>query len=285
MKYVKSPINYNGNKYKIIGCLVDLFPNNINTFVDLFGGSGVISLNANAEHIVYNDIIPYICEILDGIKSINDIDVFIKDNIYNIIKEYNLNKVNLNGFEKLRKDYNTGMKNWNILYLLMCYSFNNQFRFNSKHEYNSSFGKNKSCFGNITEQKLRISKQKLDSIDIIFTHKDFSEFDFTDFDENDFVYLDPPYYGSIGNYNDGKRGFKGWNLELETKMRELCEKLDKQGVRFGLSNNLSVNITLYDWVKQNGFKITEMNAAYYNSNYHKKNKQKNIDREVYIYNY
>lgn len=37
-KYIKSPLNYVGGKYKLLNELVALFPTEINTFVDLFGG-------------------------------------------------------------------------------------------------------------------------------------------------------------------------------------------------------------------------------------------------------
>ena len=43
-----SPIFYMGNKKKLIKKgLVDLFPKNINTFVEPFGGTGIVSMNTN----------------------------------------------------------------------------------------------------------------------------------------------------------------------------------------------------------------------------------------------
>lgn len=39
--YIKSPLNYVGGKFKLLPEIIPLFPTNINTFVDLFGG-GVI---------------------------------------------------------------------------------------------------------------------------------------------------------------------------------------------------------------------------------------------------
>lgn len=284
-KYIKSPLNYIGNKYKLLDKIIPSFPNKITTFVDLFGGSGVVSLNVNAEHVIYNDIVPYIGEILSGIKELDNIDTFISDTIYKTIEEYKLDKINLNGFKLLRDDYNNGKNDWWILYILMCYSFNSQFRFNSKHEYNSSFGKNKSCYSKVTEKKLLKAKNKLNDLDIIFMSLDFKDFNFQDFNEHDFVYIDPPYYGSIGNYNDGKRGFKGWDLESENQMRHLCIELNNKGIKFGLSNNLTVNLTLEKWVKQQGFKIFYHHLDYSNSSYQKKDKNKNKDKEVYICNY
>ena len=40
---IKSPLNYTGGKFKLLPQILPLFPNDINTFVDLFGG-GVQSL-------------------------------------------------------------------------------------------------------------------------------------------------------------------------------------------------------------------------------------------------
>ena len=45
MKYIKSPINYIGNKYKLISQIEPLFPRKINKFIDVFGGSGTVLIN------------------------------------------------------------------------------------------------------------------------------------------------------------------------------------------------------------------------------------------------
>lgn len=249
-----------------------MFPRNISVFVDLFGGSGIVSLNTRAEHIIYNDIVPYVTEIMEGIKNIENIDEFV-NNIKQEMNIYGLDKVDKDAFDRYRDLYNkSNEREWWKLYLLMCHSFNSQFRFNSNHEYNSSFGHDRCRFRPITEEKLRHAKERIDKLDIIFTKYSFEDFDFSEFDENDFVYLDPPYYGSVGNYNDGKRGFKGWNLDLENKMRNLCVDLDKKGVKFALSNNFAVNTTLDEWAKINGFNVVYMDLNYSNSNYQKKAK-------------
>ena len=36
--YVKSPLNYTGGKHKLLPQILPLFPEEINTFVDLFTG-------------------------------------------------------------------------------------------------------------------------------------------------------------------------------------------------------------------------------------------------------
>ena len=37
-KYLKSPLNYTGGKYKLLPVIEPLFPKNIRYFVDLFAG-------------------------------------------------------------------------------------------------------------------------------------------------------------------------------------------------------------------------------------------------------
>ncbi len=37
-EYIKSPLNYTGGKYKLLPQIIPIFPSDINTFVDLFGG-------------------------------------------------------------------------------------------------------------------------------------------------------------------------------------------------------------------------------------------------------
>ena len=53
---VKSPLNYPGNKARILSQIINHFPKNINVFVDVFGGSGIVGLNSESKFILYNDI-------------------------------------------------------------------------------------------------------------------------------------------------------------------------------------------------------------------------------------
>ena len=48
MNYVKSPLNYVGEKYKLLKEIIPLFPSSIDTFVDLFGGGFNVDANVQA---------------------------------------------------------------------------------------------------------------------------------------------------------------------------------------------------------------------------------------------
>lgn len=278
-KYIKSPINYIGNKYKLISQIVSLFPDDIRIFVDVFGGSGTVLINTKAEHYIYNDINPYVSSIFKGIVTENIDDVINK--IEEKITEYSLTKTNKEGFEKLRSDYNAGKNDWITLYTLMCYSFNYQFRFNNAHQYNSSFGKDRSSFSEKQKQNLYKVKQKVGT-DIVVYSRSFANIDYSDFDEHDLIYFDPPYLASVGNYNDGKRGFEGWTKKHEETLLELLDELDRNGMRWALSNNLKYeNSLLNKW--KDKYNIHYLNGDYSNCNYQKKDKSQDI--EVLITNY
>lgn len=281
---IKSPMNYIGGKYKLLPQLLSLFPSNVSMFYDIFGGGANVSLNVNSEFVLYNDIVPYVSNMFDELKGEESTNCLKK--IKKIVENYELSKTNRDGFEKMRTDYNKGSKSWDMFFTLMCFSFNNQYRFNNKQEYNSSFGKHKSCFSEVTEKKFINFMDRLNNIDITFDNKDFRDVDYSDADENDLVYFDPPYLISCGNYNDGKRGFKGWNKQDDLDLMELCDKLDEQGTRFAMSNVLEhkglKNIELIEWSKK--YKVNYLNYNYNNCNYQEDNKSSKTV-EVLITNY
>ena len=101
------------------------------------------------------------------------------------------------------------------------------------------------------------------------------------------VYFDPPYLITTGNYNDGKRGFKGWNEKDDIDLMNLCDRLDKQGTRFAMSNVFECkgksNDILKEWCQK--YNVYHLNYTYGNCNYHAKDKSTNSTDEVLITNY
>ena len=282
MKYIKSPINYAGSKYRIIKEITSLFPKEIDTFIDLFGGAGNITINAKAKRIIYNEIIDYLPELFNYWKNNKkeDINKYIDDTIL----KYNLNQENLEGFIEFRKHYNEE-KNIADLFILLCFSFNYQMRFNNKREYNSSFGKSASTMNDNIRNNLNTFIDYIQSNNINFVCKDFRELKIEKLTDKSFVYLDPPYLISCGVYQDGKRGFNGWTQQDDIGMMNLCDKLDNKGIKFCMSNMLEskgkINQELYDWSKK--YNVIKIQKDYKNSNYQRKNIGK--DLEVAIVNY
>ena len=170
------------------------------------------------------------------------------------------------------------------LYVLSCYSFNYQFRFNNNHEYNNPFGKSRSQFSETMKNHLIQFVNRLKSCEVEFMSYDFVDFPIDDLTTNDFIYCDPPYLITTGSYNDGNRGFKNWSLDSDKKLYALLDKLNEQGIRFALSNVFShkgeSNGILIKWAKK--YHVYHLNMTYSNSCY---NTSRTGSDEVLVTNY
>lgn len=282
-EFIKSPLNYTGGKYKILDSIFQYFPNQIDTFIDLFGGGFNVGINVNAKKIIYNDHITYLKEMFEFFKETES--SFIFENIKARISEFNLDSQNVDGYLKLRNKYNKS-KNILDLFILTCYSFNHQIRFNNKYEFNTPFGKNRSIYNNTIEQNLLKFISTLKNKNIVFSSNDFLFIKNYKFKKNDFIYCDPPYLISNASYNDGKRGFGNWTQNEDDNLLNLLDYLNDKGVKFLLSNVFThkgnANDKLIKWSKK--YKIGNINKSYNNCNYQLKSKDTET-QEVVIYNY
>lgn len=197
---------------------------------------------------------------------------------------------NSEGFNAFRSLYNQFILNkatspYNIdimLFVLICYSFNHQFRFNSKGEFNMPFGKNRSQWNDTTKKNLINFHKSIVDNNIIFTNKDFKDLKIDKLSSNDFVYCDPPYLITCATYNEKD----GWNEQCEKDLLDLLDRLNSQSVKFALSNVLfskgKTNDLLIEWSKK--YNVHHLDYTYQNCNYHTKDKSSKPD-EVLITNY
>lgn len=280
-KFIKSPLNYIGGKYKLLSQIIPLFPTNIDKFVDLFAGGFNVGINVNANRIIGVDINTYVLEVLSMLRN-TDIDTVI-NHIESRIEEFKLSKENEEGFLRFREFYNLN-KNPLDLYTLICYSFNYQFRFNNNQEYNNPFGRNRSHFSSELRKKLILFMEELKKKEVDFLNSEFEDFDFKILNDNDFVYCDPPYLITTGSYNDGNRGFKNWNENQEYKLLNLLDELNDRGIKFALSNVLrhkgKDNQILIEWSKK--YNVHYLNHSYKNCSH---NTKRDESDEVLITNY
>jgi len=279
-KYLKSPLNYIGGKYKLLPQILPLFPHKIGTFLDLFAGGCNVAINIKADKIICNDINTKIIDMFMAFQKTDTEEIL--SLIEERIKQFKLSKTNEKGFIGFRNYYNN-TKNPIDLYTLTCYSFNYQFRFNNNLEYNNPFGRDRSQFSVNMRNNLLVFLEHIKKADISFVANDFTEFDFSRLGNNDLVYCDPPYLITTGSYNDGNRGFKDWKEKQELALYELLDKLNQQGVKFALSNVLkhknSRNEILLNWCKK--YKVNYLDSDYSNSSY---NSEKGKSAEVLITN-
>ena len=271
---IQSPLNYTGGKFKLLPQILPLFPNNINTFVDLFCGGCNVGINVESKSVIYNDVDENLLYLYNTFKNLD------KRSVYNKEK-----------FLKLRTDFNEKKKRGNydyyyyvMLYVIIVYAFNNQIRFNSNGEFNLPVGKRD--FNKKMQQKLSDFIDKIKEQDCKFTCLDFREFDVEILGNDDFVYVDPPYLITCATYNE--QG--GWSETDERDLLTFLNKLHEKKLRFALSNVLrskgKENTILLEWLSENKekYKAINLDYNYSNSNYQTKDKTANSE-EVLVINY
>ncbi|EHJ53045.1 Dam family site-specific DNA-(adenine-N6)-methyltransferase [Streptococcus macacae] len=282
-KYIKSPLNYIGGKYKLLNQILPFFPNNIDTFVDIFSGGANVGINVKANKYIFNDMNNRINEMFRYFQTQPPVNL--AQQIEQRINEWELSKTNEEAFLAFRKHYNTN-PNPLDLYVLSSFSYNYQFRFNNSMEFNNPFGRNRSHFSENMRNNLFNFVTKLQTLDATFTDNYFNEFNFSNLTSKDFIYLDPPYLITTGSYNDGKRGFSNWNKTSEVELLNFMDHLNHHGIRFALSNVIEhkgkTNQLLKDWAYSRNLNINYLNYNYNNSSHNSKSKG---SQEVLITNY
>ena len=123
-----------------------------------------------------------------------------------------------------------------IIYLnKTCY--NGLYRVNNAGEFNSPFGKYKNP-NIVNEPVIKAVSKYLNSPQIQISNGDY-ELILRDIPTNSFVYLDPPYYpiSESSNFTGYVQG--GWDEGDQLRLRDVCDRLNDNGIKFLLSNSAS----------------------------------------------
>lgn len=305
---MKTPLNYTGNKSRLIEQFKNHFPENIDTFVDLFCGGATVGLSVNAKKVIFIDNNIHVINLLKHLskhplpKLITRLEKIISYyslsysgkhgyEIYrNREKDNNgFKSINLEGYYKLRQDYNhlknkNSPKAYDLLYILVVYSFNNDMRFNKEGNFNLPVGKTDLNKNNI--EKLKQYIKRVGEIDCDFIYGDFRDKKIQEILMHaDFIYADPPYLIGDAVYNETSN----WTNTTEQEFIDLFEILNKSGKKFAISNILdkvgAVNKPLSDWLfNRKDLQIIDINYHYRSASYNKINRDAK-EREVLIKNF
>lgn len=258
IEIIKSPLNYSGSKNDLMDQIIKYIPSNVTTFIDVMGGAFNVGANIVADTVVYNEYNPYVFNLIKYIIETNKEKII--DYTETQIKDFNLKKKDKDTYVNFRNHYNK-TKSIQDLFVLTMFCFQNQMRFNNKMEFNTPVG---NCAYN-ENLKNRILNFIPKTSNVELLNKDFSEIDYKNYDKNSLFYFDPPYFITNATYNDGKRGFKGWDEELEKQLLEYIQNISKNGYRFMLSNVIEhkekINEILKKWVEENGYNVVELNHS------------------------
>ncbi len=256
----ESPLNYIGSKAKIVPEIFKYQPQEYNTFIDAFGGGFNVGINARSEKVLYNDLNYLVAGLIRSFNEYETYDYLLY--IRRVIKKFGLEKANAPAYLEARSYYNSlpqKKRDPRLLFTIILYGFQQQIRFNSKHDFNNPVGMR--WFNDKILEKLISFSRRIKEKNIEFSEQSYR--DLRDrIDKTSFVYFDPPYNLTTGSYNDGKRGFDGWNKELELELFNFADDLTTDEIPFMLSYVIehkgAINQELLNWVERRGYRIIHL---------------------------
>jgi DNA adenine methylase len=221
-----------GGKRQLLGEITKHIPE-YKTYYEPFLGGGAVFFGLQPERAVVNDInASLICvyrvirdhteELIEALKQHkNEAGYFYK------IRNWDRNK---DEYEK-KSDVQKASR---IIYLnKTCY--NGLFRVNRAGEFNAPFGRYKNP-DYVNEKALLAMGRYLRKPGITLMNTDFEKA-LEGVQKGDFVYFDPPYDPVSDSANFTGYDKRGFDREEQKRLKLVCDRLDKKGIKFLLSNS------------------------------------------------
>lgn len=267
-------LKWAGGKRQLLPEIAKHIPKQFSTYYEPFLGGGAVLFDLQPKKAVVNDVN----------EELINVYLVIRDNVEELIESLKKHKNEKEYFYKIREldrdkeKYNqlSCIEKASRIIFLNKTCYNGLFRVNSQGQFNVPFGRYKNP-DIVNETTLRAVSNYLNKAKITFKCTDFEEA-VKGIRKGAFIYFDPPYdpvsdTSSFTGYN-----IAGFDKEDQKRLKELCDKLDRQGVKFLLSN--SATDFILDLYKGYNITIVEANRAI-NS---KGNKRGKVD-EVLVKNY
>lgn len=223
-------VKWVGGKRQLMFELIKNMPKSYNRYFEPFIGGGALFFELQPEQAYISDM----NEELINLYSI------VRDNVYELIedlskhevsKEYFLELRNIDRTEKYTELSNVERASRFIYLNRTC--FNGMYRVNSQGQFNVPFGHYKNP-RIIDENNLLNCSELLKKTEIKCA--DFSEI-LTKVKKGDFVYFDPPYVPLNETSSFTSYTKDGFDIDMQFKLRDVCDELDSMGVKFMLSNS------------------------------------------------
>lgn len=254
------PLNYIGSKAKIVPDILRYQPANYDTFIDAFGGGFNVGINIIADNVIYNDLNYLVSNLIRSFREYDTYDYLLYVN--RVIKKFGLEKANKAAYLEAREYYNSlpaKKRDSRLLFAIILYGFQQQIRFNGQHDFNNPVGMR--WFNDKILEKMISFSRHIKEGYYEFCSQNYKELR-DKMTPSSFVYFDPPYNLTTGAYNDGKRGFDGWNKNLEAELFAFADDLDQSGVSFMLSYVIehkgAINQELLDWISKRGYRLVRL---------------------------
>lgn len=240
-------LKWAGGKYRLVERIISKLPP-ANRLIEPFAGSCALSLNANYNEYLINDINQDLVNLYltlqeHGNKFIKYCKRFFKDENNTSEKYYKMR-------EKFNKEKYIFKRSAMMVYFNR-HGYNGLCRFNSQGQFNVPFGRYKRPYFPETEMKHFYEKFKTAD----FICKDFEEV-MMKAKRNDVIYCDPPYIplNSTSNFTEYSPG--GFDIQDQERLAKTAKKLAKKGIITVISNHWGDEIIkLYDGAYMEEFSV------------------------------
>ncbi len=223
-------VKWVGGKRQLMFELLKNMPQCYNRYFEPFIGGGALFFELQPENAYISDMNEELINLYSVVRD--SVDELIEDlNKHEVSKEYFLKIRNLDRTVEYSKLSNVERASRFIYLNRTC--FNGMYRVNSKGEFNVPFGNYKNP-RIIDENNLLNCSELLKNTEIKCA--DFSEI-LNKVQKGDFVYFDPPYVPLNETSNFTSYTKDGFDIDMQFKLRDVCNELDSMGVKFMLSNS------------------------------------------------
>lgn len=264
---MKPFLSWVGNKYRLAEKIIPHLPKG-NRLIEPFVGSGAIFLNTDYDYYVLNDINPDLINLFEIIKHTPE--HFIAAYKPYFSGEYYSPKA----YYELRDRFNQidefNMERAALFLYLHRHGFNHLCRYNSKGEFNVSWG-NRKDWEQSDDAIYGFSEKAQNAM---FMCNDY-EVVAKSAEPGDILYCDPPYYRLSDTANFTKYSGDEFTIDDQHKLAEIAEEQSRNGVCVVISNHdtketrglyinadILVNFDVFRSFGKNGNFVGELIAIY-----------------------
>ena len=233
---VLSPVlKWVGGKRQLLNDIIPMIPKNCSTYVEPFIGGGAVLFELQPKKAIINDFNSELINVYTVIRDYSEELIkelqFHKDNNtsehFYAVREYDRKPEFFSQMTPVQKAAR-------VIYLnKTCY--NGLYRVNSAGQFNSPYGKYKNP-NIVNETVIRAMSKYFNENNIVIKNEDFKEA-LKGLRRGSFVYLDPPYMPISSSSSFTGYTENGFNEDKQRELKELCDKLDKKGIKFLQSNS------------------------------------------------
>jgi len=223
-------VKWVGGKRQLMFELLKNMPENYNRYFEPFIGGGALFFELQPDNAYISDMNEELINLYQVVRD--NVDELVADlQKHDISKEYFMEIRNIDRTEEY-ENWSDVQKASRFIYLNRT-CFNGMYRVNSKGEFNVPFGHYKNP-RILDENNLINCSNLLQRTEI--KHADFSEI-LKKVKKGDFVYFDPPYVPLSETSSFTSYTKDGFDMDMQFKLRDVCDELDTMGVKFLLSNS------------------------------------------------